>query len=358
MLTAVIMAGGKGERFWPKSRTKLPKQLLSLTGDGKTMIQLTVERLKGIIEYDNIYIVTSSDCADAISYQLPQIPTENILVEPMGRNTAPCIGLAAAYIQKKKGTSTMIVLPSDHLIKDVEGFCNILLAAKEVAESGKNLVTIGITPTYPETGYGYIKFDNKIKSINEDGVYEVDKFVEKPNVENAEKYVRSGKYSWNSGMFVWTTETILNNIKKLMLNMYNGLERIQNSIDTENEENVLNEEYSLFESISIDYGIMEHAENIFVIPGDFGWDDVGSWTALERINETDEFGNVVKGNIVSVDTKGCIIEGTDKLLAMVGVEDLVVVDTADATLICSKEKCQEIKSLLKEIKEKNKENYL
>lgn len=357
MITAVIMAGGKGERFWPRSRKRLPKQLISLTGE-QTMIQETVDRLQGFIGIEDIYIATGEEYASPISHQLPSVPTENIIVEPMGKNTAACIGLAAIHIARKDPEAVMIVLPSDHLIKNKENFLHMLAEASDIAKQGENIITIGITPTNPETGYGYIEFEDKIDSKYCDSVYKVKRFVEKPDKHTAQKYLESGKYLWNSGMFVWTVSTILKNIRKYMPKLYEALMIIDEAMDREDCARVLYEQYAKLESISVDYGIMEHAENIYVIPGIFGWDDVGSWTSLERIHETDDNGNVIRGNIVHLDTKKCIIEGNDKLIATIGVEDLIIVDTEDATLICSKENAQKVKDLLKELKDKNAEKYL
>lgn len=358
MIYAVIMAGGTGERFWPRSRKKLPKQLLSLTDDGRTMIQKTFDRITKIVKQENVYVVTNNDCSPMIKRQLNKVPEENILVEPVGKNTAPCIGLAAVHIAKKDPEGVMIILPSDHLIKNDTLFIDTLKSAVGMAEMGNNLITMGITPSYPETGYGYINFGEKVNEIHGNSIYKVIKFVEKPDRIKAEMYLESGNYLWNSGMFVWRASAILKNMEHYMPDLYKGLIRISDSIDSETESEVLNDEYSKFESVSIDYGIMEHAKSIYTIPGNFGWDDVGSWTALERINISDDEGNIIKGNIVSVDTKKCIIQGNDKLIATVGVENLVVVDTDDATLICSKDKCQEIKTLLKEMKQQNKDDYL
>ncbi|MBC2581575.1 mannose-1-phosphate guanylyltransferase [Clostridium sp. DJ247] len=358
MIHAVIMAGGKGERFWPRSRQKMPKQLLSLTDDGKTMIQLTVERVNSLCGYENTYIVTNSDYSGIIKEQLPQVSEDNIIIEPMGKNTAPCIGLAAINIAKKDPDGVMIVLPSDHLIKNNILFLKTLKSAVEQAQKGENLITIGITPAYAETGYGYINFEEETDSLSAYASFKVKKFVEKPDKKKAEEYLVSGDYLWNSGMFVWKVSTILKNIKTHMPDLYEGLIKISETLDTDTEDNVLLQEYSKFEGISIDYGIMEKAENIYTIPGNFGWDDVGSWTALERVQVSDELGNIIKGNAVSIDTKNCIIQGGNKLLATIGIEDIVIVDTDDATLICSKDKCQDIKKLLNELRLLKKDSYL
>lgn len=353
--TALIMAGGRGERFWPKSRKSLPKQFLSLTDDGKTMIQLTVERISPLVNIENVYISTNKDYKNLVLEQLPGIPEENILCEPVGRNTAPCIGLGAVHIQKKLGDAVMMVLPSDHLIKYQKMFLNTLNDACEIAEKGENLVTIGITPDYPETGYGYIKFNpDKI-----DGrAFAVDRFVEKPSLEVAKEYLEAEEYLWNSGMFVWKVSTILSNIQTFMPDIFEGLKKIQNAIGSEEQTAVLEKTFPEFESVSIDYGIMEKAKNIFILPGAFGWDDVGSWLAVGRIKKSNENGNVVSGNIITVNSQNNIIQGADKLIATVGVEDLIIIDTEDATLICDKGSAPDIKKVLENLKICNRDEYI
>lgn len=353
--TALIMAGGRGERFWPKSRKSLPKQFLSLTDDGKTMIQLTVERISPLVNIENVYISTNKDYKNLVLEQLPGIPEENILCEPVGRNTAPCIGLGAVHIQKKHKDAVMMVLPSDHLIKYQKMFLNTLNDACEIAEKGENLVTIGITPDYPETGYGYIKFNpDKI-----DGrAFAVDRFVEKPSLEVAKEYLEAEEYLWNSGMFVWKVSTILSNIQTFMPDIFEGLKKIQNAIGSEEQMAVLEKTFPEFESVSIDYGIMEKAKNIFILPGAFGWDDVGSWLAVGRIKKSNENGNVVSGNIITVNSQNNIIQGADKLIATVGVEDLIIIDTEDATLICDKGSAPDIKKVLENLKICNRDEYI
>ena len=357
-VVAVIMAGGKGERFWPRSRRNMPKQFLSLTDDGKTMIQLTVERIKPLVEIDDVFIVTNKDYKTLVKEQLPNLPEENIILEPMAKNTAPCIGLASMYIKKKYEDAVMVVLPSDHLIKFNSMFINTLKDAAETAEEGNNIVTIGITPNYPETGYGYINFGDEKPNAKNNDVYIVERFVEKPNIEKAKEYLLSGKYLWNSGMFVWKASTILAQFEKFLPETYEGLLKIEEAIGTEDMEQVLESEFSKFKSESIDYGIMEKAKDIYTIPGNFGWDDVGSWLALERFNRTNDSGNVVSGNVISIDTKNSIIQGSDKLIATVGVDNLIVVDTEDALLICKKESAQDIKRVLENLKICNRNEYL
>lgn len=344
--TALIMAGGRGERFWPKSRTNLPKQFLSLTDDGKTMIQLTVERILPIINMEDIYIATNEKYKALVQTQLPLLPAENILCEPVGRNTAPCIGLGAVYMQKKYEDATMMVLPSDHLIKNEEMFTDTLVKASDIARSGDNLVTLGITPNYPETGYGYIKYNSSIPFKHG---YRVEKFVEKPNLELAQDYLSSGDYLWNSGMFIWNVSVILKQMKHFIPDTYENLMQIQDSIGTSEETSTLKDCFSKCKSESIDYAIMEHSPDIYTIPGNFGWDDVGSWLALERHKTSDSKQNIKTGNIITLDTTNCIIEGNNRLIAAVGLDNLIIVDTDDSLLICSKDKCNQIKELIGQI---------
>lgn len=353
--TALIMAGGRGERFWPRSRKDLPKQFLSLTGDGKTMLQLTVERLLPIVDIEDIYIATTKDYKELAKEQLPKLPSTNIICEPVGRNTAPCIGLGAAYIAKRYEDAIMYVLPADHLIKFNKMFLATLEDAAKLAKEDGVLVTIGISPDYPETGYGYIKFDTNKKRGNG---YKVDRFVEKPSIELAMEYIDSGEYLWNSGMFTWRVSSILDNIRQLMPDTYTSLMRISKAIGKPQEEEALTKEYELIKPQSIDYGVMENASDIYVIPGIFGWDDVGSWLAVERLQKSNKEGNVIAGDVIAVNTKSCILQGQDKLIATVGIEDMIVVDTKDALLICHKDHAGEIKELIEKLKDFNHGEYL
>ena len=352
-ITAVIMAGGRGERFWPKSRTHLPKQFLSLTADKETMIQKTVSRLLPMVDMADIFVVTNAQYADLVAEQLPELPKENMILEPCGRNTAPCISLAAAVIEKKYGgEAMMLVLPSDHLIRYEDMYIDTLRQAVSVAEKGSRLVTIGITPTYPETGYGYIKFQRD--SQGKAGVYQVERFVEKPDLETAKEYLASEKYLWNSGMFVWKTSTILWNLEKYMPEVHAGTCAIAAHFGTEAFDAALAEGYAKLPSDSIDFGVMEKAEEIYTIPGSFGWDDVGNWLAVERINETNEMGNYVEGDVIAIGTERSTICGKNRLIAAVGVEDLIVVDTEDALLICAKSNTQDVKKVIETLKERNR----
>lgn len=353
--TALIMAGGRGERFWPRSRQNMPKQFLALTDDKKTMIQLTVERIRPVVDVEDIFVATNRSYRDLVHCQLPELPEENILCEPVGRNTAPCIGLGAVHMEKRYGDAVMMVLPSDHLVKYTSLFLNTMSDACRVAAMGENLVTLGIAPDSPETGYGYIKFraDQVL-----DRAFSVEKFVEKPDLETAKAYLASEQYLWNSGMFVWKVSTILKNLEKCLPETYAGLRRISASIGTEQEQLVLEQEFNGFKSESVDYGVMEKAENIYTIGGAFGWDDVGSWLAVQRIKRTNEFGNVISGNIMTVDTKNTIIQGESKLIAAVGIENMIVVDSEDALLICEQGHAGAIKKVLESLKICNRTEYL
>jgi len=344
---ALIMAGGRGERFWPRSRKALPKQFLCLTNDGVTMIQHAVKRILPLISWEDIYISTNIEYKQLVQEQLPQIPEQNILCEPAGRNTAPCIGLGALHMMRRYGDAVMIVLPSDQLIKYKGMFHKAINSASRIAEMGENLVTLGVTPAYPETGYGYIQFDSDHMLEH---AYYVKQFTEKPDLETAKAYLASEQYLWNSGMFVWKCSTFMNNMKEYLPDIYHGLNQIGEAIGTDREQAIMEQIFNALRSESVDYGIMEKAQNIYTVPGTFGWDDVGSWLALERLNPVDEFGNVINGDTLAIDVRNCIVQGNGKFLALVGVDNLIVVDSKDATLICAKNAAQDIKKILQQLK--------
>lgn len=356
-LTAVIMAGGRGERFWPKSRTAKPKQFLSLTADQETMLQKTANRLRPLIAMEDVYVVTNAQYAELVKEQLPELPPENILPEPCSRNTAPCIGMAAAVIQKKYGDAVMVVLPSDHLIRYESLYVDTLRQAIAVAEQGQRLVTIGIPPTYPETGYGYIRFTTG-DSDSTPGVYAVAQFVEKPDLETAKEYLAARCYLWNSGMFVWKASTILSNMQTFLPELYNGVKEIAAAYGTDAFLETLDAIYPTLQKESIDYGIMEKADQIDTLPGSFGWDDVGSWLAVERINKTNDYGNYIEGDVITVNTQRSTICGQKKLIAAVGVEDLIVIDTEDAMLICAKDSTQDVKKVIENLRICNRDALL
>lgn len=354
---ALIMAGGKGERFWPKSRIKRPKQFLSLTDDGKTLIQLTVGRVQKLIDISDVYVVTNEGYRTQVLEQLPELPSENVIGEPVGRNTAPCIGLGAEVMAKRyvDQDAIMLVLPSDHLIKDEHAFVDTVDHAFEEAEKGETLVTIGIVPDRPETGYGYIRFK---RETDRNGAYDVEQFVEKPSLEVAREYLSSGNYLWNSGMFVWKVSAILSAIREHLPDIGEKLERIGETVGTSRYESALKGIFASMRSISIDYGVLEKADAIRVLKGEFGWDDVGSWLALERVRGCDDEGNVTSGAVALVNSRGVIVEGHKRLVAGVGLENLVIVDTEDVLLVCDKGHTREIKVVLEKIKEREWGGYL
>lgn len=352
----VIMAGGGGTRFWPLSRQAHPKQLLNLSGED-ALINETIKRINTLTDKENLFIVTNEKQIDLLKDTVGDMCKHaNVLPEPSARNTAAAIGYAAFNIMKKHGDGVMCVYPADHYIKNEVEFINVLNKAIKVADENEKLVTIGIAPTFPSTGYGYINFD---KEIEYNGIaYDVVEFVEKPNYEKAKSYVQSGKYVWNSGMFVWKVSKILEDFKRYLPKVYDKLEKLSEFIGTDKEEKMLQEIYPTIPSISIDYGIMERSNDVVVVPGDFGWNDVGSWDVLGAIYPTDENGNICRGETIEIDTKDCIVYSEDKLIATVGIRDLIIVSTDDAVMVCKKDKAQDVKKIVDKLKEKNNANYL
>jgi mannose-1-phosphate guanylyltransferase len=358
MLYAVIMAGGSGTRFWPWSRKKTPKQLLKITGQ-ETMIKQTVDRIIGEIPSENIYVVTTSTLAESIEEELPQIPAKNIISEPFGRNTAACIGLAATIIAKRDSNAIIAVMTADHIIEPPDLFLKALKCAEELATEEKALITFGIKPTEPSVNYGYIQRNEDVINRQDFPVYDVKCFTEKPDRITAESFLISGKYYWNSGIFVWSADTILENINTLMPDLSQGLERIGKSIDTPDETSVISHEYEKFDNISIDYGIMEKASNVKIIEAGFKWDDVGSWLAVERLNKSDQNNNTILGKHCGFNTQGNIIIGDNEhLITTINVSDMIIVNTKDVTMICNKNSAEDIKKLTELLEEKGYSDYL
>lgn len=344
MLCALIMAGGKGERFWPLSTEEKPKQFLKLLGE-ESMLQMTVKRLQTLIPMDRIFIVTGKVYVGLVKEQLPELPDRNIIVEPVGRNTAPCIALSAFIIEKYYKDAAIAVLPSDHLIIDEEKFRNTIDAGyKFVEKKDEAIVTLGIKPTRPDTGYGYIKYKSIKDSEEGFEIREVDKFVEKPDLEKAIEYVRDGSFLWNGGMFIWKSSTILKLTEKYLERNYQILSEIAATKD-ESFESILEEKYEALDSISVDYGIMEKADNIYVIPSDFGWDDVGSWDSIERCNKKDDNGNVSVGDVSHINAKGNIGISCNKKLIISGLENIFVVESDEVIIVGNKEEIQKIREM-------------
>ena len=352
----VIMAGGHGTRFWPKSRRSTPKQLLQIIGD-RSMIGKTVDRMTPVIPKENIFaVINVSHLEDTKKHT--GLPDQNIIVEPVGRNTAPCIGLAAVYLERKDPEGVMIVLPADHYIEDEEAFRKTLLAAKETVSDKEYLVTLGIRPESPSTGFGYIEKGDILGQSGDREIFRVRRFTEKPDINTAEKFLEKGSFLWNSGMFIWKVSTILEEIKTHLPSLHKGLEEIRQAIGTDREEKIIAEVYSNLESISIDYGVMEKSKIAVVIPSDFGWNDVGSWSALHELLEKDESGNLVQGKCLTLETRDTIIHGRDKLIATLGVDGLVIVDTKDAILVTRKDKCQDVKKIVERLEKEGMDEYL
>lgn len=357
---AVIMAGGVGTRFWPKSRGRSPKQFLQILEHG-TMIENTLERVGPLVEQNDVFVVTNRLQVDMLRKLVPWIPPEHVLAEPLGRNTAACIGLAALWIERINPEGLMVISPADHIVKNPGEFLRILRLALRVAEEKEALVTIGIKPTHPETGYGYIQSAEEEIDRNEyraEEVYRVKTFAEKPNLETAERFLKSGDFLWNSGIFVWKARVILREIELHLPDLYEQLRDVGETIGTQVYDQTLEHAYRIIRSISIDYGIMEKAGNVFVVKGDFGWSDVGSWDEVVRLTPKDVDGNSLKGRVFSFDSKNNYIDAGNKLVAALGVEDLVVISTDDALLICKKGKSQEVKEVVDYIRRKQMNDYL
>ena len=344
MLCALIMAGGKGTRFWPLSTEEKPKQFLNLIGE-ETMIQMTINRITPIIPIERIFVCTGEMYVDLVKEQLPDLAVQNIIVEPEGRNTAPCIALSAFVIKKYYKDANMIVLPSDHLIADEDEFRNVIKNADEfVKENKEAIITLGMEPTRPETGYGYIRYGNDKKEINNHKVIKVDAFVEKPNKEKAEAYIKEGNYLWNGGMFLWSADNILNQIEKYSNDTYKALKDIE-IVANEDVQGFINNNYYKTEAISIDYAVMEKSDSIYVVPSKFGWDDVGSWEALDRYREKDDKGNVLVGNAKVVDSHGNLVISSSHDIVVEGLKDIYVIENDGKILIGHKSNVANVKEL-------------
>ena len=351
---AVIMAGGVGARFWPASRAARPKQLLDLTGSGATMIAATLARLAPEIPAERVLVVTGRATAEAVRDALPSIPRENVLAEPVGRNTAPCIGWAALHARRREPDAVLAVLPSDHLVRAPEEFRAALRTAVRVARTGA-LVTCGVTPDRPETGFGYVELGEAVT----DGVRRVVRFVEKPDLDTAKGYVASGRFVWNSGMFFFSAARVLAEIARQMPELMRGLEAIDGGIAAGDEKAVVDRVFPKLPAQSIDYGVMEGAAGISCVPVDFGWSDLGSWSAAHDLTPKDAEGNAFGADVVAIDARGCLVRApSDLLVALVGVEDLVVVDTGDCLLVCRKDRSQDVKRVLDILRERGRTDLL
>lgn len=351
------MAGGIGSRFWPMSRQNYPKQFLDILNTGKTLIQWTFERFSAFIPVENIFVVTSQEYAGIVKEQLPFLPEENILGEPSRKNTAPCIAYISFKLQQKDPKASLIVAPSDHLILDIKAFNKVCLEALSFVNKHNAFITLGIKPTHPNTGYGYIQHEQQSVS---DNVYKVKTFTEKPNLELAKTFLSSGDFLWNAGIFVWQVKNIISAFEKYLPEMYDVFAADKDKFNTPQEKKALEHIYPLCTNISIDFGIMEKADNVYVIPSSFGWSDLGTWNSAYENLEKDYLGNAVAGdNVVVIDATKCMVHASpEKLLVLQGLDDFIIVDSKDVLLICKRDKEQEIKEYVAEVKRNKGDQYL
>lgn len=351
-IKAVILAGGQGTRFWPISRLKQPKQFLALANTGQSLIQATAQRVVKLCGDEGLYVVAGEQHAALIR---EHVPSAKLLLEPLAKNTAASIGLAAIHLQRSDPQSVMLVLPADHTVSDQEGLHQALQRAVQVAKQQEMLVTLGIRPAFPHTGYGYMRRGGELA----DGSYRVTRFYEKPNLERARMYVESGEFFWNSGMFVWRVDVILKALAEHMPDLYRGLQELEAALGKKDEQKVCLDVFAKLDSISIDFGVLELAKNCALVDaGDFGWSDVGSWDAWAEHLQADAHGNVAMGDNLLLDSTGCIVKGSKRLIALLGARDLVVIDSEDALLVCPRRRVQDVKLLVDELKKKGRSDLI
>ncbi|NIM58237.1 MAG: hypothetical protein GTO16_04750 [Candidatus Aminicenantes bacterium] len=356
-IRAVIMAGGTGTRFWPLSRKKKPKQFLPIVSD-KTMIEETAHRLLAKIPSNNIYTIATFEQTQVIRDLLPDLPEENLLVESQGRNTAPALTLATAWIYLQNPKAVMAAFPADHMIKDAPLFLKKLEAGATAAAKGENLITFGIPPSYPETGYGYIQFspENPL-NFQDEPFFQVQEFKEKPEYEQAKNFLEEGNYFWNSGMFIWQADIFAQKLEKHAPLMFTYWQKILDALKNKDDAKIASI-YEEIPSISIDYALMEKAEGVLMGKGTFGWSDVGAWSSLADIWPKDKEGNAQRGESIIIDSQNCLLYNPHKLTALIGVKDIIVVDTEDALLITQKSLDQKVKQIVEKIKQEGKVEYL
>jgi len=356
-LFTLIMAGGSGTRFWPRSKAAKPKQYLNLFGTD-SLLQSTIKRFSIFTATDNIYVVSGRSQAEVLEQQTTMLPKANLIYEPVGKNTLPCIGLAAMFAERENPDGVMVVTPSDHLIENDELFRDTVLAAVKIADEQNGIVTIGISPTYPATGYGYVQTAEDITGSEIIKQFKVERFVEKPNEIKAAEYLKQGGFYWNSGLFVFKISVFLDAVKQFAPALYADLRKIQADLGKPSFEKTLDTIYRAVEGISVDYGIMEHANNIYLVEGNFVWNDLGSWESVYLTAEKDENGNAGAGESIIIDSKNSYIYSETGLIALVGLDDVIVVQDGNTTLVCKRDKAEEIKKVVDKLKAENKNQYL
>lgn len=341
----VIMAGGVGSRFWPMSTPECPKQFIDVLGVGRTFIQLTVDRFKDVVDPTNVWVVTSQKYADIVRQQLPEVPSQNVLLEPCRRNTAPCIAYVAWRIKKQDPKANLVVAPSDHIVMNTEEFKRVITSALDFTSGTDAIVTLGMKPTRPETGYGYIQADLSSASLRNKGIYRVDSFKEKPDLATAQKYIKNKEYFWNSGIFIWSVNTIVNSLRIYAPEISQIFEKLLPYYGTEKEQEVIDSDFPKCPNISVDYAILEKADEIFVMPADFGWSDVGTWGSLITLADKDANGNAVVGNNVQLyESSNCMVHTTEERRVVIqGLDGYIVAEKDDTLLICKLSEEQRIK---------------
>jgi len=352
-----IMAGGIGSRFWPASRTDRPKQFLDILGTGKTLIRSTFERFLKICPVENIYILTNLDYMDLVREQLPELTDDQILGEPLRKNTAPCIAYVSHKIQKKDPNANIIVAPSDHIILNEESYNNISLKALDFVSRNPALVTLGILPSRPDTGYGYIQF---LEPEVEEGIHKVKTFTEKPDIDTAKRFIASGEFLWNAGIFVWNVNTVVEAFEKLLPDVNDAFVEISDEIGTDREAKAIEKAFLHCPSISVDFGIMEKAPNVYVMPSEFGWSDLGTWASLHAEMTKDNAQNAVSGDNVKLyaSSENMVTVPKDKLVVIQGLKNYIVVDTGDVLMICDKDNEQKIKKITQDLKKQGANKHL
>lgn len=358
---AIVMAGGVGARFWPFGTSRLPKQFLPIADSNDTMLQLTIKRLKDIVPIDQVFIITNQQYIGLVKKQLPKIPKENIIGEPVGRNTAPCIGLASILLRQFEEKAKMFVIPADHLIENVDEFTKVVNAGLRFVEEKDAIVTLGIVPSHPETGYGYIQFIEDAyfrENNNEVDIFRVKTFAEKPTLDVARIFLESGDFLWNSGMFIFRADTMLKQMETYLPDLYHALQKIEKALHSANYQKVLEQVFAEIKGISIDYGIMEKAKNVFVIKADLKWSDLGSWDEVYRLRKKDKNGNAIIGESYIKDSHNNLIMSPKGFVSVIGADDLIVIDTKDGLLICKRDRTQEVKEVVDYLKRKGLSDYI